>query len=43
MMVLYLKELSVYEDQKGTIKYCKDENGLFHVSKRKIENIWNKE
>lgn len=41
----YPSEEPVTEDEKGTIKYYKDELGVLHVPKRKLEDImfYNKE
>ena len=35
----YKGENSVSEDEKGSIKYYKDENRVIHVPKRKLEDI----
>lgn len=35
----YKAENSVSEDEKGSIKYYKDEHGVIHVPKRKLEDI----
>lgn len=35
----YRGENPVLEDEKGSIKYYKDENGVLHVPKRKLEDI----
>lgn len=35
----YPAERSVAEDENGSIKYYKDENGVIHVPKRKFEDI----
>jgi len=35
----YIGEEPVVEDEKGSIKYYKDEKGVLHVPKRKLEDI----
>ncbi|MFO7154327.1 MAG: nitroreductase family protein [Caldicoprobacter oshimai] len=35
----YAAEKSVVEDEQGSIKYYKDENGVLHVPKRRLEDI----
>ena len=35
----YMAEKPVVEDEKGSIKYYKDENGVLHVPKRKLDDI----
>ena len=35
----YKDEISVAEDANGSIKYYKDEKGILHVPKRKLEDI----
>lgn len=35
----YLGEEPVTEDENGSIKYFKDENGVIHVPKRKLEDV----
>jgi nitroreductase len=39
----YPAEESVWEDEKGSIRYYKDENNVLHVPKRKLDDIiyWN--
>lgn len=35
----YPAESPVEEDEKGSVKYYKDESGVLHVPKRKMENV----
>jgi nitroreductase len=35
----YAAESPVFEDENGSIKYYKDENGILHVPKRKLEDV----